>query len=53
MWVNDIEKYQFDYIAKTMRDNGRGYEWHTGVYTSIKLTIEDWNKYFPYYIVNR
>lgn len=50
MWINNIQQFQFDFIAKTMRNNGRGYEWHTGDYTSIKLTMEDWEKYFPYYL---
>jgi hypothetical protein len=50
MWINNIQQYQFDYIASTMRRNGRGYEWHSGNYTAIKLTMEDWKKYFPFYL---
>jgi hypothetical protein len=50
MWVNNITQHQFDYIAKTMRDNGRGYVWYTGNYTAIKLTMKDWKEFFPHYL---
>ncbi len=49
MWINNITKEQFDYIAKILRNNGRGYEWHTGDYTTIKVTLADIDKYIPGY----
>ena len=52
MWINNLKEYQFDFIARTMRNNNKGYEWHTGDYTSIKLKMEDWKEFFPYYLPN-
>jgi hypothetical protein len=52
MWI-DVTKEQFDYIAKTMRNLGKGYEWHNGDYTSIKLTMKDWEEHFPHYLIGK